>query len=137
MKGTLGMMTAMTFVAFLTAHAAGIQDKTQTSKQAAKADAASVAGKWSMALDTPHGKMTIPIDIKLDGKKVTGTFSSEQTGPAPIAGEYVDGKLSFAVDGGAGDLKFTGKLKDKDTLVGDLSSHMGDLPCTATRVKEK
>jgi hypothetical protein len=137
MKGTLGMMTAMTFVAVLTAHAAGIQDKTQTPRQAAKADAASVAGKWSMALDTPHGKMTIPIDIKLDGKRVTGTFSSEQTGPAPIAGEYVDGKLSFTVDGGAGDLKFIGKLKDKDTLVGDLSSHMGDLPCAATRVKEK
>ena len=137
MKRTLGMMTALTFVAFVSAHAAEIQDKTQNSKQAAKTDATSVVGKWSMALDTPHGKMTIPLDIKLDGKKVTGTFSSEQTGPAPIAGEYVDGKLSFTVDGGAGDLKFTGKLKDKDTLVGDLSSHMGDLPCTATRVKEK
>jgi hypothetical protein len=137
MRGTLGMVTALTLVAIVSAHEAEIQDKTQNSKQAAKTDATSVVGKWSMALDTPHGKMTIPLDIKLDGKKVTGTFSSEQTGPAPIAGEYIDGKLSFTVDGGAGDLKFTGKLKDKDTLVGDLSSHMGDLPCTATRVKEK
>jgi hypothetical protein len=137
MPVTFGIMTTLSFVAVLSAHAGGFQDKTQHAKQAARTEAASVAGKWSMALDTPHGKMTIPLDIKLDGRKVTGTFSSEQTGPAPLTGEYIDGKLSFTVDGAAGELTFIGKLKDKDTLVGDLSSHIGDLPCTATRVKEK
>jgi hypothetical protein len=131
------MMMTLSLVAVLLVYGGGIQDKTPNATQAARTEAASVAGKWSMALDTPHGKMTIPVDIKVEGKKVTGTFSSEQTGPAPLAGEYVDGKLSFTVDGAAGELKFIGKLKDKDTLVGDLSSHIGDLPCTATRVKEK
>ena len=51
--------------------------------------APTVAGRWSAALETPHGKMAVTFELKLDGKTVTGTFTSEQTGALPIKGQYV------------------------------------------------
>ena len=103
---------------------------------AAQGDA-TPAGKWTMSLKSPHGPMTLSLEVKLDGKKATGWLSGEQFGRAAITGEYTEGKLTFSVDSEFGAMTFVGKLKDKDTLVGDLSSHAGDLPCTATRVKEQ
>jgi len=41
------------------------------------------------------------------------------------------------VAGGQSDLEFAGQIKGNDTLAGVLSSHIGDLVCQATRVREK
>jgi hypothetical protein len=41
--------------------------------------APTVAGKWSAALETPHGKMPVTFELKLDGKTVTGTFTSSSS----------------------------------------------------------
>lgn len=98
---------------------------------------AAVAGHWSMELATPHGKMTLALELKLEGKKVTGSLTGEAMGAFPVAGEYADGKLAFSVTGAPSEMTFNGRLKDADTLVGDLSSHTGDLVCVATRVKNK
>lgn len=68
---------------------------------------------------------------------MTGTFSTEQSGALPLKGQHVDGKLTFSVTGGPGDLEFAGKLKDRDAITGILSSHAGDLVCNATRVPGK
>ena len=76
-------------------------------------------------------------ELKLDGQNVTGTFATDQSGTLALKGQYRDGKLTFAVSGGQGDLEFTGQLKGTDTLAGILSSHVGDLVCNATRVREK
>lgn len=99
--------------------------------------APTVAGKWSAELETPHGKMPVTFELKLDGKTVTGTFATEQTGALPLKGQYLDGKLTYAVSGGPGELEFNGKLKDRDAITGILSSHVGDLVVNATRVPEK
>ena len=95
----------------------------------------SVAGKWSMTLETPHGKMTATFDLKVDGQKVTGTFASDHSEKANLTGKFVDGKLAFKIDGG--DLTFTATMKDADTLSGVVSSERGDLVGVAKREKVK
>ena len=105
----------------------------QESKPGARAEAASVAGKWNTRV---HAS-TLSFDLKLEGEKVTGTFSTDQSGPLPLTGTYVDGRLSFTVAARSGEIGFTGRLKDQDTLTGDLSTQTGDMACTATRVKPK
>ena len=98
---------------------------------------ATVAGKWAADLDTPHGKFPVRFELKLDGQNVTGTFATDQSGTIPLKGQYREGRLTFSVTGGPGDLEFAGQLKGADTLAGILSSHVGDLVCNATRVREK
>ena len=108
-----------------------------TAQEKGPANAASVAGRWNLSMTTPHGPMTMRLEIAVDGKKVSGWMTSDQFGRLPLKGEYVEARLTFVVTAEAGDLTFTGKLKDRDTLVGDMASHAGDLPCLATRIKEK
>lgn len=102
----------------------------------AQAPAGSVAGKWTLPLETPHGKMVMTLDLKLDGKKVTGSMSSEQGGTMTVTGEFAEGRLKVVAPIDNGELVFVAKLKDADTLSGVLSSPMGDLAGTATRVKK-
>jgi len=125
-------LTAAALAVTLTASVNGFQGKAPD-----PGTAPTVAGKWSAALDTPHGKMPVTFELKLDGKAVTGTFSTEQTGTLPLKGQYLDGKLTYSVSGGPGELEFNGKLKDRDAITGILSSHVGDLVVNATRVPDK
>ena len=99
--------------------------------------APTIAGKWTVSSDTPHGAMTLALVLKLDKEVVTGTLAHEQMGEMDVKGELKDGKLSFFVTTPQGKLEFNGKLKDDDTIVGTITSPMGDLAFTATRVKEK
>ena len=101
---------------------------------------ASVIGKWSMDVDTPHGKMSLTVDLKTDPKdatKIVGTLSSDQLGTMTLSGEVADGKLRFDVSGGPGEMSFVGKLKDADTMNGILSAHNGDMAAVLTRIKPK
>ena len=77
-----------------------------------KSTTPTVAGIWTMSVESPHGAMTMGLTLKQDEKKVTGTFSSPH-GESPVEGEFADG-----------------------TLAGYVSSQMGDMPWTAKRVKE-
>jgi hypothetical protein len=109
--------TALLIVAFASAVAAA-QEKPKNPKPDQKIEAPTIAGKWRMPLETPHGSMAAVFELKIDAKdkrKITGTFSMEQTM----------------------EMSFAGKLKDADTLTGILSGPNGDLAVTATRVKEK
>ena len=149
MPTKMGFVIALSVMVALPAHAeprhgAGIgQDRARGG--AMWATEPSIAGKWNLSLEGPQGAMAVTLTLKLDGSKVTGTFANPQFGgDAPLSGEYKDGKLSFTVSldggpGGAMSLGFTAKFKDKDddTLVGNLAGPMGDVPWTATRVKEK
>ena len=115
----------------------------QEQKPAPKTDekaAASVAGNWTMSLETPNGTMTPGLVFKQDGKKVSGTLSSPQ-GEAPLAGEYAEGKLTFNVsyqgNNGQMDLAFVASLKPDGTLAGTMNFGQGELLWTAARVKEK
>jgi hypothetical protein len=109
------------------------QDKSKTA-------APTVAGKWTMSVQSDQGAISASLVVNLDGSKVTGTFTSDHTGEAPLEGKFADGTLTFAVtlhgDSGAGmEIDFNGKLKDDGTLGGTLSGPMGEMAWTASRVK--
>ena len=100
-------------------------------------DAPSVAGKWTMTVDTgAHGVRQLGLDLKQTGKQVTGTFASPH-GDMQVKGEFVDGTLTLATaEQEHGSLSFNAKLKDDDTLSGYLSTPDGDLTWTAKRTKK-
>jgi hypothetical protein len=119
--------------------AGGISVRAAVQEKKAPETAPTVAGKWQIDAETPHGRLVLAIDLKVDAKdskKVTGTLSSDQMGDMLLTGDFVDGKLTFVIKTDEGDLTFAAKFKDADTLAGILSSHMGDLACSATRVKK-
>jgi hypothetical protein len=106
-----------------------------TAKPAAPS-APSPAGKWTMALDTPHGAITMSFDLQLSADKISGTMTSDMTGTVPVTGTFADGKVALSLETSGGlDFHFT--FKDPDTMTGNLSSQMGDMACAATRRKDK
>lgn len=104
----------------------------------AKADTSTIDGKWSMNVQTPQGAMDVAMEIKSEGKKITGTISGPQ-GDAPLEGEYADGKIAFGISidspEGAMAIGFAGAMKDDGTLAGTLTGPFGEAPWTASRVK--
>lgn len=105
---------------------------------AAKADASKIDGKWTMNVQTPQGAMDVAMDIKSEGKKISGTITGPQ-GDAPFEGEYADGKIAFGISiespEGAMAIGFAGAMKDDGTLAGTLTGPFGEAPWTAARVK--
>jgi len=101
---------------------------------ATKADAPSPVGKWKMSLETPHGTMVMDFDLKLDKDKLTGTVVSDMMGTVPVTGTFASGKVSITAQA-QNTITFNFTFKDKDTLTGNLSSEMGDMACSAVRVK--
>ena len=110
-----------------------------THGQATKTSAPKVTGRWSMTVEgSPHGTMTMGLTLEQSGEKVTGTFASPH-GDMPVSGDFIDGTLTLATkaEGDTTEISFNAKLKEDDTLSGYLSSGMGDMTWTATRVKER
>jgi hypothetical protein len=99
-------------------------------------DASAIPGSWSFVVDSPHGKMTFAMELRLESGKVLGTMSNEQMGTATITGAFAEQTLKFTAESSNGTFTFTGKFKDRDTLSGFLSGHAGDLVGLATRVKK-
>lgn len=94
-----------------------------------------VAGTWAFVVDSPHGEMTLALEMRVEERKIVGTMASEQMGSSPIAGDYADGTLKFTAEGQMGAMTFTGKFKNRDTIAGYLSTQAGDLVGVATRKK--
>ena len=83
--------------------------------------------------------MSNTLDIKLDGKKVSGSLTS-QMGTAAIEGEFADGKLTFSMlfesPNGNFQIGWTGALKADGTLAGTASvGDMGTMNWVAERIK--
>ena len=123
-----------------TSIAAAAQTPAPAAPQAAvpAADMTTVDGKWAMNVDTPQGAMAVSLDLKSEGKKITGTITSPQ-GDAPLEGEFADGKIAFAISiespEGAMSIGFAGAMKDDGTMAGTLTGPFGEAPWTASRVK--
>jgi hypothetical protein len=104
------------------------------------AEPATPAGKWNMVTSTSQGTLASTLEIKLDARKVTGTLSSER-GTSSIEGEFAEGKLEFGltmqVNGEAFTIWFSGAMKEDGSLAGTMDYGQGNVPWTATRVKEK
>jgi hypothetical protein len=117
------------------------QQTTEQPKQDPKSETKApptVAGKWALSVQTQNGTTDAGLDLKVDGKKVTGTIASSQ-GETTLAGEFADGKLTFSIayqgNNGEVQLTFTGTLKADGTLAGTIASPGGELAWTATRPK--
>ena len=100
---------------------------------------ASIAGKWTLSIDPGSGPMQLPMELKLDAKKLTGSIVGPQGEPANLEGEYADGKLSFTLtipDSGMA-ITFKATLKEDGSLAGTLDMQGNEIAWTATRVKDK
>jgi hypothetical protein len=120
---------------------AAAQQATEKPKQDPKAEAkapAGVAGKWILTVETQNGTMNPTLDLKVDGKKVTGTLTSQQ-GETQVAGEFAENKLTFSLNiqsnGGEMKIDFAGTLKTDGTLAGTMAFPQGEIPWTAARPK--
>jgi opacity protein-like surface antigen len=143
MKKMMVLLTAILLAPSLLARAAAAAQDPKSPTPAAKpADAAAtVAGKWNGAVDAGQGPMDLQIDLKLDGKKVTGTLTGQQGTMDVTNGEFADNKLTFtiAVDTAQGPLTvvFTATLKD-NALTGTADAgQVGSFPFHAERPKDK
>jgi hypothetical protein len=132
-------LAALVLATVMTGSAA--QQATEKPQQDPKAEAkapAGVAGKWILAVETQNGTRTPAMELKVDGKKVTGTLSSPD-GEVAVAGEFADNKLTFTINvqSNGGDMKidFTGTLKADGTLAGTMAFPQGEIPWTAARPK--
>jgi hypothetical protein len=100
----------------------------------APVEAPSPVGKWKMTLETPHGTMVMTFDLKVEHDKLTGTMTNDMMGSVPVTGTFTDGKVALSAQA-QNTIAFNFTFKDKDTLTGNLSSEMGDMACSAVRVK--
>jgi hypothetical protein len=73
----------------------------------APAFAADVDGKWSGALATPNGDVTVGFDFKADGTTLTGSTTGPDGTQVAIKDGKIDGaKISFVVTVAFGDMSF-------------------------------
>jgi hypothetical protein len=94
------------------------------------AEPAKAAGKWQLALDTPHGSLSGALDLKQDGAKVSGEWDTNGMGVVPVTGS-LDGKkivIAFELHGTA--VKLAGTV-DGAKMTGTMES--GEGKWTATR----
>lgn len=137
MRRFIAIASAVTISLGLPALAAAqaTQAKPEPPKAEAKA-APSPAGKWTMSIDPGSGPMQLPMEFKIDGKKLTGQLTGPQGEAVNLEGEYADGKVSFSITTPDGmQIAFKGAMKDDGTLAGTMNFTQGEFPWTATRVK--
>jgi hypothetical protein len=116
-------MAAFASTAFAREQAPPAKPDPVTTTSKSSADARSVAGKWTITIDTPIGPQTSILTIVPDGKKFTGTVSREDhQAPNKVAGEYDADKLTFTetYEGPDGPLEvvFEGTLQKDGSLAG-------------------
>lgn len=114
--------------------AAPISARTQAPAKADKID-----GAWAMTITGPDGSpMAVTAVFKTDGKKVTGTLTS-QMGDTPLEGEYAGGKLAFGIafesQEGPMHIGFAGDMKDDGSFAGMASGPFGEIAWSAVRAK--
>ena len=89
------------------------------------AQATDVSGKWVLTVQTSAGGGSPTLDLKQEGAKLTGHYTSAQLGEADVTGTVEGTKVTvkFAVDvqGTHLDVVYTGTLKGKDSMEGTVN----------------
>ena len=141
MKKLISTLATLAFAAVTVAAQGGGQSAPPQSKPEQKGEAKAAptpAGKWNVSVQTQQGEMASTLDLKLDGKKVTGTMAS-QMGESQVAGEFAEGKLKFSVtvqsNSGGIEVVFNAAFKEDGSLAGTLDYGQGPANWTATRFK--
>jgi hypothetical protein len=102
--------------------------------QTAKVD---VSGVWIFSVESAAGSSSPTITFKQEGEKITGHYSSQLVGEAPLVGTVKDQTIDFTITGAIQGtplvLKYTGTIENKDSMKGKLSTEFGDGTFTAKR----
>ena len=99
--------------------------------------AAGLDGTWVTKVQGQDGNgMEMSYVFKTDGDKFTGSMKTPN-GDMPISNAKIDGKnISFEMSMGDMKMKYTGTLKDDDTIILKMvDSPMGDMEMTLKRQK--
>jgi len=102
--------------------------------QTAKVD---VSGVWIFSVESAAGSSSPTVTFKQEGEKITGHYSSQLVGDAPLVGTVKDQTINFTITGEIQGtplvLKYTGTIENKDSMKGKLSTEFGDGTFTAKR----
>jgi len=93
------------------------------------------AGKWSYAVETPHGTVNGFLTINKDGKYYTGTVSTEDRTLDLMDLKIENGVLTSKLDADGYPLEIKGSFKD-DVFSGELISSDFTIPFSANKVIE-
>jgi hypothetical protein len=92
-----------------------------------------IDGRWNVKV-SGHPGMSIVLEIKQDGRKLTGNFMIPDHGDLEMVGEFADGKIQLnSTENAFAQLSLVGNLSSDGSLAGNLTSTMGDMNWTATR----
>src|SRR6185369_16998710 len=72
--------------------------------------AAQVAGKWQIAMETPHGAMNGPMTIEQDGSKLTATIELDHVGTLSLTGKIEGKSILLDMNRGEMSIKLNGTL---------------------------
>ena len=95
----------------------------------------SVAGNWTLDVDSPQGVMKVGLVLNVEGEALKGSISSEM-GEASFAGSVTDGAVTFTFDmaGPQGPMSVTTKATvTGDEIKGEMDYGMGVAPFTGRR----
>jgi hypothetical protein len=102
--------------------------------QTAKVD---VSGVWIFSVESAAGSSSPTVTFKQEGEKITGHYSSQLVGEAPLVGTVKDQTIDFTITGEIQGtplvLKYIGTIENKDSMKGKLSTEFGDGTFTAKR----
>lgn len=108
---------------------------------AAPAAQPGVAGTWRLSIDFHGEARDAGVEIKVDGRAVTGRLVAGFVGgEVPIEGEFAGGTLTFSASTTGGphpgaQLDFSATLTEGGTLDGSMSAPFGDFKWTAERLR--
>jgi hypothetical protein len=78
-----------------------------------------ISGVWDAAADAQGQAFPFTLTLKLDGEKITGSSNSSLGESNISSGIFKDGKLTFILEGGNGQIAMTATMTD-GKLVGDF-----------------
>jgi len=120
------MIRALSAVLLMSAAAMAAQD-------------ASPAGKWKWSVERNGETFESKLELKLDGDKLSGTFTGRDNKETPIAeASFKDGEVKFQItrerDGQSFTVKYSGKLEG-DKITGKSENGDRSRDWKAERVK--
>jgi len=103
--------------------------------QAAKTD---VTGTWTLNVESPAGPSSPTVTLKQEGEKLTGQYSSQLAGEAPVTGtvkgQNVEFTIAVDIQGTQLQLRYSGTIESNTSMKGTLSlGEFGDGTFTAKR----
>jgi hypothetical protein len=102
----------------------------------------SIAGKWALTLVSENFTATSGLELKAEGEKITGTYTSSRYGAFPLEGTLKGRAIEFTftlnADGTTVAMSFKGEVAaDGQTMKGNASlGDLGDATWTAERPKQ-